>query len=186
MVSSTYSLARSTASGSMSIAERTACSASSEYGGRRSEYGSRASGAIENSTGELDIFPSGAFPRRIPQQSGGVVCDDDRNAVVAMHLSTELSDRRLCVQKSLGRKGAECKDYFRLDELELPNEVRSASQYLIGSRVAVAGGPVFHDVRDEDVVPRQIDGCENLGEELPCLSDERQSLLVFIQIGRAS
>src|SRR5687768_17668100 len=85
------------------MADRTACSASSEYGGCRSLNGSRLSdggGAIEYSTDELDIFPRGTFPRRIAQQRRRVVGDDQWHAVVAMHLASELSDRQLRLQQS--------------------------------------------------------------------------------------
>src|SRR5687767_7495526 len=96
-----------TASWSISIADRTACSASSEYGGRRSRYGSRAGGgAIENSTGELDIFPSWTLPPRVSQQSRGMVGDDQGDAVVSMHLPAKLADRKLRREECLRREGA--------------------------------------------------------------------------------
>src|SRR5689334_11649395 len=102
MLSSRCSAARMTASWSMSIADNTACSASSEYGGRRSRYGSRASvGAIEYSTGELDIFPGGALPGGVPQQGGRVVRHDQRHAVVLVNLTAQLSDGQFSVEESL-------------------------------------------------------------------------------------
>src|SRR3954468_1823905 len=106
MLSSTTSMARMTASWSMSIAARTACSASSEYGGRRSPYGSRpgGAGAIEYSTGKLDIFPGGALPGGITKQRGGVIRHDQRHPVVTVHLASQLADRELRLQESLGRK----------------------------------------------------------------------------------
>src|ERR1700704_458356 len=112
------SVARRIASGSMSIADNTACSASSLYGGRRSLYGSRTGGAIENSTGELDIFPSGAFPGRIAQQRGRVIGDDERYAVVPVNEPTELTERSFCVQESLRSEGSKSNNHFWLDELE--------------------------------------------------------------------
>ena len=60
-------------------------------------YGSRACGAIENSTGELDIFPSGAFPGRVAEQRGGVIGDDERCSVIAVHETTELVERSFCI-----------------------------------------------------------------------------------------
>ena len=60
-------------------------------------YGSRTGAAIEYSTGELDIFPSGAFPGRVAEQRGGVIGDDERYAVVLVDESTELTERSLCV-----------------------------------------------------------------------------------------
>src|SRR5215218_2421132 len=153
MVSSTYSVARRTASESMSMADSTACSASSEYGGRRSEYGSRAGGAIENSTGELDIFPSGAFPGRIAQKRSRMICDDYWNPMVAMNLSAELSDRRLCLEKSLRCEGPQCKNYFRLDQLKLADKVGTAGANLVRGRISVSGRPVLHNVGNEYFLP---------------------------------
>src|SRR5919112_3540205 len=137
MVSSTCSAARMIASASMSIAAITACSASSEYGGRRSLYGSRAGGAIEYSTGELDIFPRGAFPGLVAQQRGRVVRDDERNAVVPVHRAPELPDRRLGAEESLGRERPEGNDDLRPHQLDLPDEIRAARHHLVRGRVPV-------------------------------------------------
>src|SRR5205823_4604236 len=105
IVSLTCSTARSTASWSINMADNTACSASSEYGGRRSRYGSRASdcgwAVIENSTGELDIFPGRTLPRWIAQERGRVVRDDQRHPVVAMNLVPELPDGKLRLEQGL-------------------------------------------------------------------------------------
>jgi len=60
-------------------------------------YGSRTGAAIEYSTGELDIFPSGAFPGRVAQQRRRVIGDDERYAVILVNQSTELTERSLCV-----------------------------------------------------------------------------------------
>src|SRR5687768_768498 len=173
MLSSTYSLARRIASLSMSIADNTACSASSEYGGRRSEYGSRPWGAIEYSTGELDIFPCWAFPCGIPKQCRRVIRDDERDAAILMDRSPQFSDRRFGVEKSLGGEAPERNDYFRLDQLELPDEVWSARRDLVRQRVAVAGRPVLEHVADEDVFAPQLHRRENFVEQIPCGPNER-------------
>src|SRR5687768_9544635 len=186
MVSSTNSAARSTASGSMSIAERTACSASSEYGGRRSEYGSRAGGAIENSTGELDIFPGGTFPRRIPEKRRGMISDDERNAVVAVDFAAKLSDGRFRVEKSLRCEGPERNDYFRFYQLELPYQIRAAGLDLVRRRIAVPRRAVLDDIGDEDLLPRQVHGTEDLRQEPSSRADEGQSRFVLGCSGRFS
>src|SRR5277367_1402681 len=102
------------ASASSSMAPSTACSASSDQGGLRSLNGSRAArGAIEYSAGELDIFPSGAFPRWIAEQRSGVVGDDQRHPVIAVNLSSQFTDRYRSLQKSLRCKRSESKDHPR-------------------------------------------------------------------------
>src|SRR5881394_125677 len=102
------------------MADNTACSASSEYGGRRSRYGSRPSaGAIEYSTGELDIFPSRTLPARIPEKRGRMVRDHERYTVIAMNLAAQLADGCLRVKQRLRREGAEREDHFWFDQLDL-------------------------------------------------------------------
>src|SRR5438093_5695668 len=92
----------------MSIAERTACSASSEYGGCRSRNGSRLTGrAIEYSTDKLYVFPGGAFPGWVPQQGGGMIRDDQRHPVVPVNLSSELADCQLRLKQCLRGKSSE-------------------------------------------------------------------------------
>src|SRR5688500_14909618 len=168
----------------MSIAERTACSASSEYGGRRSEYGSRAGGAIENSTGELDIFPCGAFPRRIPKERRRVIGDYERNAVVTVHLTAQLPDRGLGIEKSLRCKCLERTDDLRLYQLELAHEVRTARLDLIRRWIPVSRRPVLHDVGYEDFLTRKVYCRENLRQQTAGSADERPTGLILSRAGR--
>src|SRR5512133_3296640 len=168
------------ASASMSIAAITACSASSEYGGRRFWYGSRAGGAIEYSTGELDIFPRGAFPGLVAQQRGRVVRDDERNAVVPVHRAPELPDRRLGAEESLGSERPEGNDDFRANQLHLAHQVRAARHDFVRVGIPVAGGPMFEDVRYEHLVTRQVDRRQDLGQQLTRRADERSPRLVLV------
>src|SRR5215213_4198472 len=121
------------------MADNTACSASSEYGGRRSRYGSRARlcGAIEYSTGELDIFPGGTLPRWIAQERGGVVRNDQRHPVVAMNLAPELPDGKLRLEQRLRGERAERENDFRTNQLDLSDEVWATRRNLFGTRIAV-------------------------------------------------
>src|SRR5689334_21648320 len=138
----------------MSIAESTACSASSEYGGRRSRYGSRAAcGAFEYSTGEQDIFPGGALPGGFPQQRGRVIRHDERHPVVAMNLSPKLANRKLGLEQSLRGEGAQRDEYLRPDQFDLTYQIRAARRNLFWTRVSVAGRPVLQHVDDENVFP---------------------------------
>src|SRR5688500_5769063 len=106
----------------MSMAPRTACSASSLYGGWRSRKGSRLSdGTIEYSTDELDIFPGGPLPGWIPQQCGGVICNYERHSPVMVRPSAQFSNGRFRIEQRLRRKRAEREHHFRLYQLELPD-----------------------------------------------------------------
>src|SRR5689334_3309539 len=180
MLSSRCSAARMTASWSMSIADSTACSASSEYGGRRSRYGSRARvGAIEYSTGELDIFPGGALPGGVPEEGGRMIRHHERHAVVLMNLTTQLPDGQLCVEKSLCGEGPQRQKNFWSDELDLSHQIRTACGHFFRSRVAIARRPVLQDVADEHVLARKLKRAHDFRQQLPGLTDERSSCLVF-------
>src|SRR5687768_993271 len=164
----------------MSIADRTACSASSEYGGCRSRNGSRLSdGAIEYSTDELDIFPSGAFPRRIAQQCRRMIGDDQRHAMKAMHLASEFSDRQLRLQKSLRCEHPKSKDCFWPNEFNLTEQIWAAGGYFVGHRVAVARRAMLQHVADERVFALQVDCRENFGEQLTGGADERPARFIL-------
>ena len=55
---------------------------------------------------------------------------------------------------------------------------------LVRLRVAVPGRAAFDDVRDVDVLPAHADPLEQLLQQLPGLSDERDALLVLVEAGR--
>src|SRR5688572_25506214 len=150
------------ASASMSMAAMTACSASSEYGGRRLRYGSGPWASVEDSTSELDIFPGWPLPRGIPEEGGGVVGDDQRDAMIAMDGPAKLADRELGVQQRLRGEGAERDDDLRADQLELLDEVRAAGDHFLRQRIAVARRPVLEDVADEYILTPQANGGKNL------------------------
>src|SRR2546430_2727323 len=106
------------ASWSSNMAPMTACSASSEYGGRRSLYGStRRLGAIEYSTGELDIFPGGTLPGGVPQERGRMIGRDERDTAVAVHLTSQLRDAELRAEERLCREVAQRQDHLGLQQL---------------------------------------------------------------------
>src|SRR5438067_2101829 len=169
------------ASWSSSIAPMTACSASSENGGRRSLYGStRRLGAIEYSTGELDIFPGGTLPGRVPQERGGMIRRDERDPVVAMHLASQLRDPELRAEERLRCEVAHRENHFRPKELELPHEIRRTRFDLVLFRVAIPRRAVLQDVADEYVLAAQANGREDLGKELSRRTDERESGRVLL------
>src|SRR6185437_9108467 len=96
-----------------------------------------------------------------------------------MYLPTKFSDRRFRVEQSLRGERAECKNDFRLDELDLPNEVWAARFDFIRQRIAIAGRSMLEDVADENVFSRKSDRRENFCEQLPRRADERPSGFIF-------
>ena len=93
-----------------------------------------------------------------------MVRDDERNSVVLMDGTAKLSNWCFCVEKSLGSEGPERNDYFRLDELQLPYEIRTAGSHFIRQRISVARWPVLENVADENIFALEVDGGENFRE----------------------
>ena len=86
--------------------------------------------------------------------------------------------------EELRREVAERGNKRRLDQLDLPEEVRLAGLDLLGLRVAVAGRAALEHVRDVDVRARETDPVQQLLEQLAGLADERHTLLVLVEAGR--
>src|SRR5581483_1027241 len=180
MVSSSSSTARTIASPSRSIADSTATSASSEYGGRRSREASRGPcGVIEYSAGELDIFPGRALPVGVSQKRRGVVGHDQRHPVETVDLPTQLADRQRGLQQSLCRKRAEGKDDAGSQDSELLQQVGTAHRDFVWLGVPIARGAVLQNIADEDVLALEINRREDPRQQLPGGSYERPSRLIF-------
>jgi hypothetical protein len=79
---------------------------------------------------------------------------------------------------------AERDDDFRLDDVELPFEMRLAVGHLVPGRIAVSFGTALDDVADVDVLPTHLEPLDDhVGEELPRTADERNAGGVFIGAG---
>src|SRR5215213_8073920 len=105
---------------------------------------------------------------------------DQRHAIVTVYLAAQLADRELRLQKSLRREGPQRQDDFGLDELDLADKIGRAGDDLVGHRVAVARRTMLEDVGDEDVLALEVDGGENLVEQLARLTHERLALLILV------
>src|SRR5688572_21288388 len=185
-VSSANSDARRIASRSMIIAPSTACSASSDHGGRRSRNVSATDGAIEEFSSKLDIFPRWPLPGRISQERRGMVRDHQRHAIISVNSAAQFADSFTCIQQRLGGKRPERHDHAWLDQLDLAEEIRTTGLNFIRHRIAIAGRAMLQDVANVDVVPRKFNGSENLVEELARLADKRSPEFVFGGTGRFS
>jgi hypothetical protein len=123
-------------------------------------------------------------PRRV--ERGGRVKDRvERHRVAAeehvLRLPVDLRDPGRPAREELRREVAERADQLRLDQLDLPPEVRLARFDLLRQRVPVPGRAALQDVRDVDLVAHQPDPVEQLREELARGADERHALLVLVE-----
>src|SRR5919109_3916692 len=135
MESSTSSAARSAASWSSSIAPSTACSASALQGAERPTYGS----TVEKLSGDTDVIPGRLLPVGVAQQCRGMIGDDQRNAVVRVHLVPQLPQALPHPQHRLARGPAHGEDHLRTNQLELTMEIGNAGRDLIGQGLPVLG-----------------------------------------------
>ena len=87
-------------------------------------------------------------------------------------------------ERSFVAKFPSVADDARLDQLDLPEQVRLAGLDLVGLRVAVPGRPALEHVGDVDLGALEADAGEQLVEQLPGLTDERDALLVLVEAGR--
>src|SRR3954454_9220707 len=109
---------------------------------------------------------------------------NEHRAVAVRELTTaELGDSLFRVEQQLRGEVPERDHHARLQEAELPLEVRTAGFDLVGLRVAVARRPALDDVGDVHIVARQPNALDEAREELPGPADERDALLVLFGTG---
>ena len=89
-------------------------------------------------------------------------------------------DARRIPAQELRREVSQRADHRGPDELHLAHQILLAVLDLDRVRVAVLGRPALQDVGDEDVLARQADLDEQLVQQLPGLTDERQPGLVLV------
>src|SRR5262245_4342208 len=75
-------------------------------------------------------------------------------------------------------------DYLGLDDVDLLEQERFARIDFVGLRIAISGRAALDHVRDVHIVARQTDGFDDLREQLPGPSDERNALHVFVRARR--
>ena len=99
-------------------------------------------------------------------------------------LPVHAGDPERLAGEELGREVAERRDELRLDQLDLPEQVRLAGGDLLGLRVPVLRRSALENVRNHDVGALEADAAEQLVEQLARLADERDALLILVETGR--
>jgi len=108
-----------------------------------------------------------------------VVGRHELGALVGVKFAPEQGYPLLGLKKGLGGEGAEGADDLGSDGLQLLSEKGEAGSDLIGLRIAVLRGAAFHDVSDVYLLPPEVYGLDDAGEELPCLPDKGPALEVL-------
>lgn len=68
---------------------------------------------------------------------------------------------------------------MRLQQGQLLHEERAACRDLCRLGVSITRRPVFQDIANEDVFALELDGLEDLGQQIAGASDERQARRIF-------
>src|SRR5690242_4025439 len=113
-----------------------------------------------------------------------MIRDDQGNPIIAMNLSPQLPNGKFCIQQRLRGEGAQRYEHLWPNQFDLTYQVRAARRNLFGARVSVSGWPMFEDVDDEHVFARELDGGQNLFEELSRLTNEWSARFVLGRAGR--
>src|SRR3989441_13088184 len=131
--------------------------------------------------GEAQVFPGLGLVGKIAQQISRVIGHDERHALIAMQPPAQARDARLGVEQRLHGKAPHREDQFRLDELELAQQVGRALADLEGLRIAVARRAALEHVADVDVLAaREADRGEHVVEQATGLPHERLAPRVFL------
>src|SRR4029453_18953606 len=101
------------------MAARTACSASWLHGAVRPTYGS----AIEKLSDDTDVIPGRLLPVRVSEQGRGMIRDDQRDVVEAVHLHAKLAETLADAQHRLAGGSAHGKEHLRSDQIDLAMKV---------------------------------------------------------------
>src|SRR5688572_5858811 len=104
---------------------------------------------------------------------------DQRRAAIVELPPAQPRDRIHRLEQRLGGELAERHDHARLDDVDLPEQVGLALLHFVGFRIAIAGRPALDDVGDVDLIARQADGLDDLGQQLPGTAHEGLAPLVF-------
>src|SRR6476469_11198966 len=115
-----------------------------------------------------------------------MISDDEGNPITAMNLSPQLPNGKFCIQQRLRGKGAERHEHLRPNQFDMTYQIRAARGNLFRTRVSVPGRAMLEDVDDEDVLACELDGGQNLFEQLSRLANERPTGFVLRRARRFS
>ena len=107
---------------------------------------------------------------------------EDRAAgdLAELRRAAHAADPNPAAGQQLGGEVAQGGDHARLDQLDLAMRVRLAGLDLDRLRIAVARRPAPQYVGDPDLVAAHVDLLEQLGQQRPGTTDERQPLAILL------
>ena len=100
--------------------------------------------------------------------------------------SAQRTDLLSCLEKGLSGKGSQGTDDSGLNGLDLSLQKRKTGGDLIRFGITVLRGSAFDDIGNVDFFTLEIDRLDDLGQQLPGLSNKGSALDVFIVPGTFS
>src|SRR5438128_2799128 len=128
----------------------------------------------------LHVFPYFALLFRGTQEIGRMECCNDTHSVHVEEFSAQSRNRRCRLKHGLRGESAEAAHDFRTDRSELLFQEWIAGSDFIRLGIPVIRRPALEDIANVDVFAFEIDGLDDLCQELSRPADERQALLVFV------
>jgi hypothetical protein len=128
----------------------------------------------------LHIFPDLSFSFGIPEQIGRVIGGNNLDPAQVKDLSTKARNLAIRFKKGLGGKGPKGTDDVRPDDMDLLQEKGLTTLNFIGFRVPILRRSTFNNVGDIDLLSLEMDGLNDFGQELSCLSNKKPSLNVLV------
>ena len=106
---------------------------------------------LHGALGEAQVLPCLRFGNQRAQQISRVIGDDHRNTFVLMEPAPKTAYACIGIEQIPGGGFSERDNQPRLDQIDLPGEVRLATLRFVVRRLAIARWTTFYDIGYEDV-----------------------------------
>ena len=101
---------------------------------------------LHSALGETQVLPCLCFGNQRAQQISRVISDDHRNTFVLMESAPKAAYACIGIEQIPGGGFAKRNNQLRLEQLDLPREVRLATLRFVVRRLAIARRAAFYDI----------------------------------------
>src|SRR5262245_17060317 len=105
-------------------------------------------------------------------------------SIDVVKLSAKLGYGRHGLHDGLCRECPETADNFGTHHWQLPAKEWITGSHFVRFRIPIIRRPALQDIANVDVFAFEIDGLDDLGQQLSGPPDKRQALLVFVETRR--